>query len=65
MTIIEILNESILDLGNVRSSVDEQEDVGLPVRKVRDRLVMLKNFFEEQERKQKEQKEQAEGEEEI
>lgn len=39
--------------------------MGLPVRKVRDRLVMLKNFFEEQERKQKEQKEQAEGEEEI
>ena len=65
MTILEILNESIADLGKIRSSVDEQEDIGIPVRKVKDRLVVLKNFFEEQEQKQKQQEEQEKEAEEI
>lgn len=48
MTIIELVDECITELGAVRFSVDELETVGLPVRRAKDKLVVLKKFFEEQ-----------------
>lgn len=47
MTIIELVDECITELGAVRFSVDELETVGLPVRRAKDKLVVLKKFFEE------------------
>ena len=47
MTIIELVDECITELGAVRFSMDELETVGLPVRRAKDKLVVLKKFFEE------------------
>ena len=48
MTILELVDECISELGTVRTSIDEQETVALPVRRTRDKLIALKKFFEEQ-----------------
>lgn len=52
MTIIELVDECIAELGDIRFSVDEQESVAVPVRKVRDKQAALKNYFEQQAKKQ-------------
>ena len=55
MTVMELLNECITELGSVRASVDEQETVAIPVRQVKNKLTALKKYFEEQEKKESEE----------
>lgn len=52
MTILDLVNECIETLGKVTISVDELETVGMPVRHVKNNLIALKKFFEEQQNKQ-------------
>lgn len=52
MTVMELLNECITELGGIRPSVDEQETVTIPVYQVKNKLTALKKYFEEQEKKE-------------
>lgn len=54
MTVMELLNECIVSLGEIRPSVDELEIIALPIRQVKDKLIAIKNCFEDQEKKKHE-----------
>lgn len=62
MTVMELLNECITELGGIRPSVDEQETIALPVHQVKNKQTALKNHLEQQAQKQEETHEEAEEE---
>lgn len=55
MTVMELLNECITELGSVRPSVDEFETVAIPIYQVKNKLMAMKKYFEEQEKKESEE----------